>query len=286
VLRPGASLALEGGAVSSGPEQTWPYAAPRWTQIDVALDRSKRSAHASARLVFAALEPFVASARAEGRLQGFFFMRKPPDLRLRFLGDRALREEALAVLSGLGESAIDRMFTSVYEPETERFGGKEAMEAVHAWFDVDTSLWLAADRLTESSAAQVPQHSWCAAIAGDLVLRTLNDRLEAWAVWKAHAEVLAPRVEAASAPSDMQRISLATIGPLATAEERRLLERYAAVNADLAAALIGARSEGKLLRGLREVIGAVVIFHFHRYGLSADAQVSIATTMAAALSSA
>jgi hypothetical protein len=160
------------------------------------------------------------------------------------------------------------------------------MDAVHTWFDADTALWLAADRLAETRAAAVPHPSWCAAIAGDLVLRTLQDRLEAWAVWKAHARTLDQPVPPDAPSADDARVSLATVAGLATREERELLERYASANAELASALARAWSGGKLTRGLREVIGAVVVFHFHRYGVSAELQWSIATAMASALNSA
>jgi hypothetical protein len=56
-----------------------------WAQMNVALERKTGDALPSARALFSRLSPTIARWRKENTLEHFFFMRKPPDVRLRFL---------------------------------------------------------------------------------------------------------------------------------------------------------------------------------------------------------
>jgi thiopeptide-type bacteriocin biosynthesis protein len=81
-------------------------------------------------------------------IDDFFFMNKPPGMRLRFRpaatansGDLAdvLRAE---VMRWRAEGLIDHVEPGVYEPETQLFGGAQSMRFVHALFTVDSLIWL------------------------------------------------------------------------------------------------------------------------------------------------
>jgi hypothetical protein len=125
----------------------------RWLQVNVALARANGDALPSARAMFRELAPFLDQWRLENRLHWWFFMRKPPDVRLRFMlrpdnGDAAGGlENALRTLRDNGQ--IAGYSPGRYEPEQDRFGGPAAMALVHTSFDVDSTLWLVLDELDE-----------------------------------------------------------------------------------------------------------------------------------------
>jgi thiopeptide-type bacteriocin biosynthesis protein len=177
-----------------------------------------------------------------------------------------------------GEGVVQRWFPSVYEPETARFGGPEAMAAVHAWFDADTRCWLGLERLRSETGAALTAEALCVTVAHDLVSRAVDGRAEAWDVWQSYAaERGAPTTEGplVTALPDMR-----ALGERASPAEATTLAEYSAANEALAQALRDAWSSGRLARGLRAVVGTVVLFHFHRHGLSADAHAALASTMA------
>lgn len=78
----------------------------------------------------------------------FFFMHKPPGLRLRFQASEAgrlrdLREVVQAELARWrAEQLIDDIEPAVYEPEAQLFGGPRSMPFVHALFTIDSLIWL------------------------------------------------------------------------------------------------------------------------------------------------
>lgn len=75
----------------------------------------------------------------------FFFMHKPPGLRLRFRlpidgPTGTVREQAAAWRS---QGLITTVLPGVYEPEQHLFGGPDSMRYVHRLFTVDSQAWLA-----------------------------------------------------------------------------------------------------------------------------------------------
>lgn len=237
------------------PIHAWPFRRHKWHQQNVALTRVDGDAMPSARAVFRALAPRVAAWREAGRLERFFFMRKAPDLRLRFFGDEALGGELGALLAGVD---IERTFTSEYEPETARFGGPAAMDAVHAWFDADTSAWMA----LESTA--IDKELLAAAVADDLVSRVVSDSSEIWAVWRSYASSFG-----LSRDDDAPLFS-ADLDALATDESRVWLAHYRESNRVLARVLVDLAARGELDSGLRGILIGVVMFHLNRYGFTVE----------------
>jgi thiopeptide-type bacteriocin biosynthesis protein len=108
-------------------------------------------------------------------LDDFFFMNKPPGMRLRFhtASEGSLQELAavldLHVTRWRDEGLIDYIEPGVYEPESELFGGQESMNFVHALFTVDSLVWLDyhACRAVEGAAIGP---AWLASLA---LLRTV-----------------------------------------------------------------------------------------------------------------
>jgi len=281
IVRPGEALSFEdrGLRITRGPHQTWPFRSRTWLQLNVALVRSAGSALASARALFRALEDAVDPWRADGRVSSFHFMRKPPDVRLRFQTTGDVRSEIERLLDVLVRGGVvERWFESVYEPETARFGGVAARDAVNRWFDADTWMWMRLDRLRAAGGAKLAPPALCAAVAHDLVLSAVDGRAEAWDLWRSYADGLdAP----ATALASLDHLpDLDALVQRASAEEAAVLRDYRVANQRLAGAVRGLWSRGTLTAGLRSVVATVVLFHFHRHGLSSQLHGEISHSMA------
>lgn len=83
--------------------------------------------------------------------RNFFYMHKPPGMRLRFeLADRSPAggdgdlPDAVdrQVARWRREQLIDQVEPGVYEPESQLFGGESSMRYVHGLFTVDSLAWL------------------------------------------------------------------------------------------------------------------------------------------------
>jgi thiopeptide-type bacteriocin biosynthesis protein len=85
---------------------------------------------------------------SESTVDDFFFMHKPPGLRLRFhIASPASSADVADVVHAEimrwhAEKLIDHVEPGVYEPESHLFGGARSMSFVHALFTVDSLLWL------------------------------------------------------------------------------------------------------------------------------------------------
>ncbi|HEX4788680.1 MAG TPA: thiopeptide-type bacteriocin biosynthesis protein [Actinospica sp.] len=84
-----------------------------------------------------------------GLARDFFFMHKPPGLRVRFCAQDRGRVPELRVRSAArldpgeaGEPGWSRPVAGVYEPETYLFGGAVSMDYVHRLFTADSLAWL------------------------------------------------------------------------------------------------------------------------------------------------
>ena len=149
-----------------------PPADARWTQFDIGLVRTAGDARPSARRLFALVMPWCIEQAAAGHLAHCFFMRKPPDVRLRFLArpqaQPALAQLAAALARELELGVLASAADGVYMPEETRFGGADALECVHAWFTLDTRLWWHNDRLALDGLQELSAEHWLAAVFQDL----------------------------------------------------------------------------------------------------------------------
>jgi len=277
IVRPGERLRIDDdGAlrIERGARQTWPFARPKWHQRNVALARAAGSALESSRALFGALAPAVGVWRTQGRLERFFFMRKPPDLRLRFLGDDSLAAELSALLSRLvDEGHVDRYFESEYEPETARFGGPLAMAAMHAWFDADTAAWMRLDALDRRK--RLDPVVMALAVTNDVVSALLADPAEAWAMWRSYAESFGLAEDRGLLCS----ADLETLAATADPEVRALLSSYHAANRALVIEFSRLRDGGELSAGMRSILVAFVMFHLNRQGFDIAGHAKLVWTM-------
>ncbi|GAB1339645.1 hypothetical protein ACE1SV_62350 [Streptomyces sp. E-15] len=145
-----------------------------------------------------------------GQARDFFFMHKPPGLRVRFRAaepGRApeLRAALLRRLApGQEEDARTRPVAGVYEPETYLFGGPRSMPFAHALFTADSRAWL--DVHTAVAGAPAPV-GWRVSLA---LLRAVFDGLDivGWehrGVWQTVREETGRRLPGGLGDPDLRR---------------------------------------------------------------------------------
>ncbi|WP_404949021.1 methyltransferase, FxLD system [Streptomyces sp. ARC14] len=237
----------------------------RWQQHNITFpDRDT-----GRRAVTERLAPALLAAEADGQLGGWWFMNKQP-WRLRYVAD----EPAPIVLAVLDEWVADGTAQSctmgIYEPETEAFGGADAMTAAHALFHEDSRHLLTYPVHNEHLGRRET-----AILLMSSLMRAANlDWFEQGDVW---AKVSALRPGTAT-PGSTRLIS--AMRTLMTTEARSLYREHGPLDnhADWVAAFERAgatlaylAAQGDLTRGLRAVIAHHAIFHANRAGLpSAD----------------
>lgn len=241
-----------------------------WVQLNVGLVRHKGNALSSARALFARLEPLLTYWRSNNLLRCFFFMRKPPDMRVRFF-TTVDRQQAIAQISDLmypleRENFINLFFFSDYQPESDQFGGLEAMKFVHQHFDADTSIWLILDHLDQHNLSIIPKDLLLPTVLHDLFSRALSDQVFILAAWHS-LRALIPTPPEATIPT-IELLSLETLSESRTVagQEADVLQKYATANNMLAKELVNLQHLGQLTQDLADILAAVAMFNFHRHG--------------------
>jgi thiopeptide-type bacteriocin biosynthesis protein len=251
---------------SSGIESVGSLA--NWLQVNVALARTDGNITPNARMLFEQLSFAIADWRREKNLEIFFFMRKPPDLRLRLFGrnpEENLLPKLEQILSTLKHGGfIKSFFRSIYEPETSLFGGVLAMNVVHEHFDADSMAWIGFDRLVASGRQTIQSETLVLAVLNDLFVRTIPCPWEVWDVWCNVARLGPPTNEMHS--SSIELVFIDDLLPKVSKNEKRILQDYARSNQHLAEGL-RQLNEGKLLCGLRSILPFIAIFLLNRHGL-------------------
>lgn len=243
-------------------------------QANVRLAKRGGSYEASAHTLLAGLFPLVRRLERDDLLEGFFFMRKPPGLRLRFaLANAAqhLAEGAIVdFLNGLaGRHAVVSWFPSCYEPETFQFGGPEAIEVVHTHAYADSRAWWQWERRPSDGTTMLGATVLSLCVLNDLFSQVLEDDSdEVWDVWchVAAAHGSPPSIDGESVP----RVRIEHLANRATEAERRVLRLYERANRSFARAFRRLHTAGKLLYARRLVLPYVALFHWNRYGFSLE----------------
>src|SRR5262245_53063062 len=217
-----------------------------WLQVNVSLVRRDGSALPSARPLFRSLEAALPAWRRQRIASQFFFQRKPPDVRLRFRGPRdALVARLRRLLSDMkAQGHVGRSFYSVYEPEERRFGGRECMRHVHAYWDADSAAWIALDRLYEAGTFRIAYPDLMAAILNDIFWRMLGDGGEVWDTWCNLAFLLGSEAvvhEAVAGPPPLEALAAQ-----ASDVELAILDRYRHANVALTDGLLRAWNRGRM----------------------------------------
>lgn len=245
---------------------TEPPPSARWEQLDIALTRNDGDARASARHLFARVLPWWLAERRAGRAGGLFFMRKPPDVRLRLQLTPAAQASFQDLRSELAQAVRAGELAGCepghYTPEDARFGGARSLAATHALFTLDTLLWARLAALDHAGLRRGDSDTLLLAVFGDLFAR-LGTR-ECGLAWAALGGEFPPalRVGKAAALRLPSLAALAADALLSTAE-RTIAAAYATAHAHYVAALTAVPPQG---RTRAAVAATAAFFMFNRHG--------------------
>lgn len=256
-----------------------------WQQVTITFndwDTAERTAAAH-------LGPTLVDAEAAELVDAWFFIRKAPCWRLRFLpttDDSAGRAATLIhdQLNTLRHAdRINRWAATIYEPETHAFGGPAAMDAAHRLFHADSRhvlAWLrdqtAGDRRRELSVL----------LCSILIRAAAQDWYEQGDIWARVAQHRSPpeispeRLPALQA--DLRRLLTADTAHVFGAGSLGKHAAWADTYRQAGAWLGEAARTGALRRGVRAVLAHHVIFAWNRLGLPHTTQ-SVLATLAAAV---
>ena len=253
-----------------------------WHQYNITFTSHGDGERAAARHLL----PALTAAQASGSLSRWWYIRKRPAWRLRYLAPPGPGIGALLDhLTRQGE--ITSWTTGIYEPETTAFGGPGAMPAAHLLFHHDSRHILsrvAAPPGTPALGTRETTVVLCSAMLrgaeldwyeqGDVWERVARLRAGAGALPAGRAAQLRPAMHrlltVSTSSLDGGQNSSAHTGP---SEWIGAFEQAGQALADLA-------RTGALRRGVRSVLAHHVIFHANRAGLPVRDQ-SILATLAA-----
>ncbi len=215
--------------------------------------------------------------RTEQRFDQFFFMRKPPGLRLRFHGPdpiATLEPDLVTWLEDAEQRNLIRSFRfATYEPEVFLFGGPTGMAIAHDQFNRDSRLVIRYEALLERGAIDLPRDRLSLALMHDLFARFAEDRSELWDIWRRiwHAQGCPELPEVAE-------IEVLALGNRSGEAASIGLEGLAD-NAHVASRLRAAQVAGRLSCGQRAWLAEICTFHWNRLGLSLQDRVPLIASM-------
>jgi thiopeptide-type bacteriocin biosynthesis protein len=261
--------------------------APLWAQLNIGLRRGVEGAQTSAQILFSELMPVLRRLERSGGVDRFHFVRKAPDLRLRFrasVPDETLLPRLAKLFQKLyDDGVITSVARSVYEPEARVFGGAAAMDAVHRYFDADSRGWILWNR-TPSAGGRVAAEQVCTAVIDDLFHSVLGCASEVWDAWNnlchltREAKVAAAKLAGAIPASADEAGSVTGVDPNGSA----VLKHYAKANQAFAISIHEVRDHGLLEVGMRSLLATMAMFHCNRFGVNGAKQFAIAERAAKA----
>jgi len=254
---------------------------PGWRQINLVLPERNEVQHGNLHALFEEIFLKVDNLKKQKALRCFFFMRKPPGIRLRFAlrapQEDTAREIEACVMKLVKRKFVTRFYRSVYEPETFKFGGPEAVAAVHAHFFADSTAWWRWEQLRYAAATNIDSKLLSVCVLNDLFAQCLDGPEEVWDVWCRIATL-----HGASVVSDGPATPPIRIEHLideVTRNEQIILRNYRTHNRAIARKLAAISSNGKLIFGKRLVLPQIAIYHWNRYGFTPDDRTSMFTAM-------
>jgi protein-L-isoaspartate(D-aspartate) O-methyltransferase len=253
-----------------------------WHQYDIVFPDHRTGERVTA----SHLLPAMTSAQADGTLSQWWYVRKRPAWKLRYLAPAGslLLDRRLSELAEQG--IIAGWTTGIYEPEIAAFGGEQAMDIAHQLFHRDSVHLLARVAQAQPLRQRETTMLLCSAMlrAAGLDWYEQGDVWDKVAALRAGAGTIEAERTATLTPV-MLRLMTATIrdlpghrhGPLASyGEWIAPFEEAGQELADLA-------RTGSLHRGLRSVLAHHVIFHANRAGLPVAEQAILAGLAAASV---
>ncbi|MGH3565521.1 MAG: thiopeptide-type bacteriocin biosynthesis protein [Pseudonocardia sp.] len=239
--------------------------------------------------------PTMTSAEAAGEITSWFFIRKNPCWRLRFLPAHDSTEQDAAALvyqrlDTLHDAGhIANWVETIYEPETYAFGGPAGMSLAHHLFHADSRHTLAylSSQGASTSAGRDQRRELSVLLCSTLIRGAGQDWYEQADIWARVAQI---RPDPPDLPSDrlsnlesgLRRLMAADTSPTSPLLHRHgslaFLAEWAAAFAEAGQTLGDLAHNATLTRGLRAVLAHHLIFHWNRLGLPSTTQSLLAHT--------
>lgn len=269
--------------MTSGPRQ---MAAGDWHQVLIQFTGWRDAEQIAA----ARLRPWLIQARRAGVIGEWWFLRKYPCWRFRFLPRPCPPAVTVAIgdimneLTGAG--LVSTWRAGIYEPETFAFGGPRGIAVAHRLFHHDSLGFLDYVGQADPDAARpltIGRREMSVLLCTTLLREAGQDCYEQGDVWHRVAQMRPLQPGDGSVPSPDR---------LATALRRLLAASPAQSDSALAfagpwlagfseagRAIGAARQAGELERGTRSILAHLVIFHWNRLGLTAQTQAIISRAL-------
>ncbi|KPI27136.1 Thiopeptide-type bacteriocin biosynthesis domain containing protein [Actinobacteria bacterium OV320] len=241
----------------------------RWQQHNITFVDRETARHTIAER----LGPTLIEAETDRQLTGWWFMNKQP-WPLRYLADKPAPAIESLLSDLIGDGVAVSCLPCIYEPETDTFGGPEAMDAAHELFHCDSRHLLT----YQPSPMHLGRRETAVLLASAMMRGAGLDWFEQGDVW---AKVAALRPPTAPPPPERVAELSPPMRKLMTADAHSLCrpdgplhahEEWVTAFERAGAALANLAGRGALTRGLRAVIAHHVIFHANRAGLLRDDQ--------------
>lgn len=269
---------------------------PSWLQVLVELDDYTAAEH----IGVAHLRPVMTAAEEAGLVTSWWFVRKAPCWRLRYLPTHHAEQDAHAFL----HQSLDTLHVTghiagwvetIYEPEVHAFGGTAAMDVAHRLFHQDSRHildYLGSDHAATSAARGDKRREVSILLCTTLMRGAGQDWYEQGDIWARLAENRplphgTPLDRLRGSEPNLRRLVTVDAGPASTLVSQdgpltHLADWTAAF--DSAGTVLGnlARN-GTLRRGVRAVLTHHVIFHWNRIGLPYKTQSILAHAARAAV---
>ncbi|QSB12857.1 thiopeptide-type bacteriocin biosynthesis protein [Natronosporangium hydrolyticum] len=253
---------------------------PLWRQFDIEFPDYSRAEPAAV----THLAPLLTTTEADGLIDGWWFIRKRPCWRMRYLptdNPPTIQEHLRAALGRLQQAQhITRATEVIYEPETRAFGGPEAMAVAHQLWHRDSRNLLAHLAATTDEPARHRRE--LPLLLYSTMLRAAGlDWYEQGDVWARVARSRPPAAvgDRPNLTATMRRLLTVDTDDLTRSSRATAgLADWTAAYADAGRNLARLNAGGFLERGLRHVLAHHIVFAFNRIGLPAATQAVLAAT--------
>ncbi|MGH3684566.1 MAG: thiopeptide-type bacteriocin biosynthesis protein [Pseudonocardiaceae bacterium] len=269
-----------------------PPASPSWRQVSIQFDDYPAAEHTGV----AHLGPDMTSAEQAGLITSWFFIRKAPCWRLRFLlsHDSSEQDATMFIHQQLTThqeaGRIANWVEAVYEPEMHVFGGAVAMDLAHHLFHVDSRhilAYLSIDPATTSAGCGDRRRELSVLLCSILMRGAGQDWYEQGDIWARVAEHRSlppgtPPGRLRTMEPGLRRLMTVDASPLMYEKgPLAVLTGWADPFAEAGRILGDLARDGTLRRGVRSVLAHHVIFHWNRIGLPHTTQSILANAATA-----
>lgn len=250
------------------PTPVTPTLAAGWTQLNLRFAIAKRGPL----IPWDELDRLFTSLLDGGVIRRWFFVRKPPGLRVRFEIADSLRFDEVIDNWGLATLRSDKSHLiaahrAVYEPESARMGGPQGLELFH---EILCATMPIATRIEQANVDHGARYPLAALGAQWLIEQALSDDDEVTDVWRRLGKLFdgtgaGPDAATRHALTDPVGFSAGLPAGLSTlaSELIQLARNFGSRASQLA-------TSGALAVGLRAWVADTVLFQWNTYGLGLD----------------